>query len=181
MLSSQPLHSDVDQPGFAKIRILLVDDQRTVRYIWQSYLVDQPDLEVIGHAADGEGTLVQVASLHPDIILLDIEMPGMDGLTTTRLICDRHAQTKVIVLSSHDHEEYIRKALQAGAKGYLLKNTPAPELIHAIRFVQKGYLQMGPGLFEKLAGDSGELVSGVHTPSLSHASPSTSSIVSYSK
>jgi hemolysin D len=88
--------------------------------------------------------------LHPDIALVDIEMPEMSGLEVTHHISQQYPETKVLVLSIHDDDDYIRKALQAGARGYLLKNTPPDELAHAIRFVRRGYLQLGPGLFEKL-------------------------------
>lgn len=159
MHSSQLIHPDSDRLPSATIRILLVDDQQTVRQIWQSYFANQPDLEIVGHAENGEAALTQVAALRPDIVLIDVEMPGMDGLATTQLICDRHPQTNVLVLSSYDHENYIRKALHAGAKGYLLKTTPAPELIHAVRFIHKGYLQMGPGLFEKLETKGAGIIS----------------------
>jgi hemolysin D len=139
------------QPRSVKpIRILLVDDQITVRQIWQSYLEKESGLEIVGSATNGTMALEWIETLHPDIALVDIEMPGMDGLETTRRIRDRFPRTEVLVLSSHDREEYIRQALDAGAKGYLLKNTPAAELIHAIRFIRKGYLHLGPGLFEKL-------------------------------
>jgi hemolysin D len=132
------------------IRILLVDDQLTVRKIWQSYLEKESDLAIVGSMTSGTMALEWIETLHPDIALVDIEMPGIDGIETTRLIRDRFPSTEVLVLSSHDHEEYIRQALDAGAKGYLLKNTPAAELIHAVRFIRKGYLHLGPGLFEKL-------------------------------
>jgi hemolysin D len=175
MHSSQLIHPDSEQPLLATIRILLVDDQQTVRQIWQSYFANQSDLEIVGHAENGAVALTQVAALQPDIVLIDVEMPGMDGLATTQLICDRHPQTKVLVLSSYDHEDYIRKALHAGAKGYLLKTTPAPELIHAIRFVRKGYLQMGPGLFEKLETNGGEIVPSSNSLTLTEQQSSASS------
>jgi hemolysin D len=132
------------------IRILIVDDQNFVRKMLQYSLSAVADFEIVGAANSGEDALAQIEELHPDIALVDIEMPGMNGLAMTRTICERYAQTKVLVLSIHDDDDYIRDALQAGAKGYLLKNTPSEELAHAIRFVQRGYLQLGPGLFEKL-------------------------------
>lgn len=142
--------SSIQTPLAQAIRILLVDDQLTVRTIWQSYLEQESDLEIVGSATNGTMALDWLETLRPDIVLVDIEMPGIGGLETTRLIRDRFPSTEVLVLSSHDREEYIRQALDAGAKGYLLKNTPAAELIHAIRFIHKGYLHLGPGLFEKL-------------------------------
>jgi hemolysin D len=132
------------------IRILIVDDQNFVRKMLQYSLASVADFEIVGTANSGSEALAQIEELRPDIALVDIEMPGMNGLEITRTISERYAQTKVLVISIHDDENYIRDSLQAGAKGYLLKNTPPEELAHAIRFVQLGYLQLGPGLFEKL-------------------------------
>jgi hemolysin D len=132
------------------IRILIVDDQNFVRKMLQYSLEPQLDLEIIGTANSGKDALAQIEQFRPDIALVDIEMPEMNGLDITRTIRDQYPQTKVLVISIHDDENYIRDALQAGAKGYLLKNTPPAELAHAIRFVKRGYLQLGPGLFEKL-------------------------------
>jgi hemolysin D len=139
-----------DQP----IRILLVDDQNFVLELFRSYLEQESDLTVVGIANNGEAALDLMSSTQPSVALVDIEMPGMNGLTLTQKIAHHFEQTKVIVLSSHDEESYIRSALEAGAQGYFLKNTPAQELIHAIRFVHRGYLQLGPGLFEKLEGST---------------------------
>jgi hemolysin D len=141
-------NSSVRNPN--RIRILIVDDQNFVRKMLQYSLESQLDLEVVGTANSGQDAFDQIGQLHPDIALVDIEMPGMNGLTITRTISEQYGHTKVLVISSHDDDSYIRDALQAGAKGYLLKNTPPEELAHAIRFVQRGYLQLGPGLFEKL-------------------------------
>jgi hemolysin D len=135
------------------IRILIVDDQNFVRMMLQHMLCSVVDFEIVGVATSGHEALSQIETLQPDIALVDIEMPGMSGLEMIRTICERHAQTKVLVLSIHDDDDYIRDALKSGAKGYLLKNTPKEELAHAIRFVHLGYLQLGPGLFEKLESD----------------------------
>jgi hemolysin D len=147
-----PLNPELNPPERAPypIRILIVDDQNFVRKMLQYSLEPQLDLEIIGTANSGKDALVQIEQLHPDIALVDIEMPEMNGLEITRAISEQYPQTKVLVISIHDDENYIRDALQAGAKGYLLKNTPPAELAHAIRFVKRGYLQLGPGLFEKL-------------------------------
>jgi HlyD family secretion protein len=133
-----------------KIRILIVDDQNFVCMMLQHSLESQLDLEVVGTAQSGQDAFDKIEQLHPNIALVDIEMPGMNGLTITRTISEKYSQTKTLVFSSYDDNSYIQDALQAGAKGYLLKSTPPEELAHAIRFVQKGYLQLGPGLFEKL-------------------------------
>ncbi len=137
-------------PAPQSVRILIVDDQNFVRKMLQYSLASVADFEIVGTANSGSEALTQIEQFHPDIALVDIEMPGMNGLEITRTISEQYPQTKVLVLSIHDDEHYIRDSLQAGAKGYLLKNTPPEELAHAIRFVQLGYLQLGPGLFEKL-------------------------------
>ena len=133
-----------------KIRILLVDDQNLIREQLREYLEPEPDFVVVGGAEDGQTAIEQIELFHPDVVITDIEMPGMDGLMATRAIKERFAKIHILVFSSYDDEKYISKALQEGATGYLLKNTPAKEIVHAIRFVYKGYLQLGPGLFEKL-------------------------------
>ncbi|NJM77276.1 MAG: response regulator transcription factor [Acaryochloridaceae cyanobacterium RU_4_10] len=130
-----PLNPELNPPERepSPIRILIVDDQNFVRKMLQYSLEPQLDLEIIGTANSGKDALVQIEQLHPDIALVDIEMPEMNGLEITRAISEQYPQTKVLVISIHDDENYIRDALQAGAKGYLLKNTPPAELAHAIR------------------------------------------------
>lgn len=132
------------------IRILIVDDQNLIRETIQMYLERETDLEVIGYAENGTQALEQIEKLTPDVIILDLEMPGMDGLTTLQIIRDRFDNNTILVLSSHDDPDSINKAIEAGAKGYLTKGTPAKELAHAIRSVDQGYFQLGPGLMEKL-------------------------------
>ena len=139
------------------IRLLIADDQNLIRHALQVYLETEKDLEVVGNAHDGQTTLEQIELLKPNVVLLDIEMPGMDGLSTTQIICHNFPETKVLVLSSHDDEYYINQALKMGARGYLLKNTAAEDLAQVIRSVHKGYFQLGPGLSEKLAGKSNNL------------------------
>ena len=135
------------------IRLLVADDQNLIRHALQVYLETEKDLEVVGSAQDGNTTLEQIEALNPDVVLLDIEMPGMNGLNTTQIICQKFPKTKVLVLSSHDDEYYINQALKMGAKGYLLKNTAAEDLANVIRSVHKGYFQLGPGLSDKLMGN----------------------------
>jgi DNA-binding NarL/FixJ family response regulator len=132
------------------IRILIVDDQNFIRKTIQMYLEYESDLEVIGYAENGATALKKIEELVPDIAIVDLEMPDMDGLTTIQMICDRFSQTKILVLSSHDERENINRAIEAGAKGYLVKGTPAPELASAVRSISQGYFQLGPGLMEKL-------------------------------
>lgn len=132
------------------IRILVVDDQRTVQKIIENYLDSEDDLKVVGFANDGKSAIEKAEELQPDVVLMDIEMPGMDGLSATKIIADRYVNTKVVILTLNDNnEEYLKQALNVGAKGYLLKTTSADEIIEAIRNAYKGYFQLGPGLLEK--------------------------------
>jgi len=111
----------------AKIRLLLVDDQRIIRQGLRSLLEAKPDLEVVGEAENGQQAITQVEALQPDVVLMDVRMPIMDGVAATRLICQQFSATR----------------------GYLLKDTHSDDLAVAIRSVHKGYTQMGPGLMEK--------------------------------
>ena len=131
------------------IKVLIVDDQTTIQEVLISYLEGEPGLEIVGVADDGQQALTMVEELRPDLVLMDIEMPTLDGLTATRIIAERFVETQVLILSIHNEDSYLNTALQIGAKGYLLKNTPAQELIKAIFSAYKGYFQLGPGLLEK--------------------------------
>lgn len=131
------------------IRVLLVDDQVIIRQGLQSLLESKPDLQVVGDAENGQKAIEQVEALQPDVVLMDVRMPVMDGVAATQVICQRFPETKVLVLTTFDDDEYISQAMRFGAMGYLLKDTPSEELAQAIRSVHKGYTQFGPGLFEK--------------------------------
>ena len=126
----------------SSITILLVDDQALLRQALASLLATQDEFEIVGVASDGYEAIKQVAFYRPDVVLLDIEMPNLDGLSATRLINQRFPETKVIVLSAHDNEVYLRNALEAGAKAYLIKNTLYAELSHTVRLVCQGYSQL---------------------------------------
>jgi len=132
------------------IRVLLVDDQGIVREGLQSLLEAKPDLEVVGQAENGQIAVELAVQLNPDVVLMDVRMPVMDGVAATRSLRDKKPEIKVLVLTTFDDDEYVAQAMQSGAKGYLLKDTPSEELAQAIRSVQKGYTQLGPGLFEKV-------------------------------
>ncbi|MBD2088912.1 response regulator transcription factor [Microcoleus sp. FACHB-1515] len=132
------------------IRLLLVDDQQLVCQGLKAMLALEPDLSVVGVAENGEVAVAQVASLQPDVVLMDVRMPVMDGRTATRIICKQFPQVKVLILSTFDDDRYIADSMHAGASGYLLKDMPSEELAQAIRLVHRGYTQMGPGLMEKL-------------------------------
>lgn len=117
------------------IRILLVDDQTLLCEVLKTWLEVEDDFEVIGVAHNGNEALSQIESLGPDVVLMDIDMPEMDGLNATKIISEKFPNVKVIFLSGHDEDDYLGKSLRAGAKGYLLKNTTAEELADKVRYV----------------------------------------------
>lgn len=131
------------------IRVLLVDDQSLIRQGLKALLELEADLQIVGEADNGQAAIALVESLQPDVVLMDIRMPLVDGVAATREIEKRFTNTKVLVLTTFDDDEYVAQAMQFGAKGYLLKDTPSEELAAAIRAVHKGYTHLGPGLFEK--------------------------------
>jgi DNA-binding NarL/FixJ family response regulator len=132
------------------IRLLLVDDQNLICQGLRAMLSLEPDLDVIGTAHNGQMAIEQVSALQPDVVLMDVRMPVMDGREATRAIAQQYPQVRVLVLSTFDDDQYIADAMRAGAKGYLLKDMPSEELAQAIRFVHLGYTQLAPGLMEKL-------------------------------
>lgn len=119
-------------------RILLVDDHPVMRKGLIACLASRPNLAVVGEAADGFEALRKTGELLPDVVLMDVEMPRMDGLTATASICKRYPKTKVLVLSMHNNPEYVVQAVQMGARGFALKSLPTEELIKAIEIVQRG-------------------------------------------
>lgn len=153
------------------IRILLVDDQNLICQGLKAMLSLEPDLEVVGIASNGKDALEQVAVLQPDVVLMDVKMPVMDGREATRLITQSFPHTSVLVLTTFDDDQYIADAMRAGAKGYLLKDMPSEELAQAIHLVHRGYTQLAPGLMEKLM---------TSTPK-STLSPITSNALSFSQ
>lgn len=132
------------------IKILIVDDQKFTIQALQAILETEPDFEITGKVTSGSQAIEHLEQTKVDITIVDLEMPEMSGLTLTKIFSQRFPDTKVIILSSHDDESNINSAVESGAKGYLLKNTSSPEIIDTIRAVQRGYFQLGPGLFEKL-------------------------------
>lgn len=143
------------------IRILIVDDQKMVREALKVSLEPENDLQVVGTASNGFAAIDQVKTLQPDVVLMNMEMPGLDGASTTKEITNKFNDTKVLILTSYDTDEYITKSLAMGAKGYLLKDTNPQDIAIAIRNIDKGYTQIGPGLLEKLLvqTDSGVVLS----------------------
>jgi DNA-binding NarL/FixJ family response regulator len=132
------------------IRLLLVDDQNLICQGLAAVLNQEPDLEVVGTAENGQVAIDLMPTLQPNVVLMDLRMPVMTGIEATRLIHEQYPSVKVLVLSTFDDDLDIAQSMQAGAKGYLLKDMPALELIESIRLVDRGYSQMAPGLMEKL-------------------------------
>ncbi len=132
------------------IKILLVDDQYLVREGLSSLLQNKPDLEIVGEAENGQQGVEKALALQPDVVLMDMRMPVMDGVAATRTLQKQAPEIKIVVLTTFDDDDYVSQAMQYGAKGYLLKDTPSEELAQAIRSVHKGYTHLGPGLFEKV-------------------------------
>ncbi|WP_414552781.1 response regulator transcription factor [Anabaena sp. CCY 0017] len=137
------------------IRVLLVEDQEIVRRGLKTLLEIQPDLQVVAEAENGQKAIHLMESLYggdaeADIVLMDIRMPVMDGVVATQKLCQQFPNTKILILTTFDDTQYISEALRFGAKGYLLKDTPAQELAAAIRSIYKGYTHFGPGILEKM-------------------------------
>lgn len=135
------------------IRVLLVDDHTILREGVRALLTDEPEIVVVGEAGDGEEALEKVETLHPDIVLMDMVMPRMNGLEATGHIKRRHPETKVLILSMYDDDEYVQQVIQAGASGYLLKGMAADDLVLAIREVQAGSSFLNPAVAAKLIED----------------------------
>ncbi len=133
------------------IRVLLVDDQRLIRQGLRVFLENAPDLEIIGEADNGQDAIHLVERLAPQVVLMDVRMPILDGVAATEVIVQRFPAVKVLVLTSDEGDDYVAKALGCGAAGYLFKDTPPEELIQAIALVHKGYTHLGPGVGQKLA------------------------------
>lgn len=121
----------------AEIRVLIVDDHAILRDGLRSLLERQPDIDVVGEAENGHQALIQIEELEPDIVLMDMAMPVMNGLEATRHIKERFPDVRVLILTQHDNKEYISPALQAGASGYVLKRSGGREVIQAIRQVKE--------------------------------------------
>lgn len=132
------------------IRLVLAEDQTIIRQGLHRLLDSYADLQVVGEAANGQQAVEQVANLQPDLVLMDVRMPVMDGVTATQMICVSFPQVKVLVLTTFDDDRYVEQLMKLGAVGYLLKDTPSEELAAAIRAAYRGYTQLSPGLFQKV-------------------------------
>jgi DNA-binding NarL/FixJ family response regulator len=140
----------------APTRVIVVDDQAMIRHGISLMLSTAPDIEVVGEAGDGREAVATEAALRPDVVLMDIRMPGMDGIAATRAIAaaatDRPAPS-VLVLTTFDHDEYVADALSAGASGFLLKDASTDELVAAVRTVARGDAVLDPSLTRRFVED----------------------------
>ena len=135
------------------IRVLVADDQTIVREGLRLILDAQPDIEVVAEAGDGQAALRGVAEHQPDVVLMDIRMPGMDGLQATEKLLRAGSPARVLVLTTFGHDEYLYAAMRAGASGFLLKDSPRHQLIHAVRTVAEGDALLDPALTRRLIED----------------------------
>jgi DNA-binding NarL/FixJ family response regulator len=138
------------------IRILLVDDQALVRAGFRMILDAEPEMEVVGEASDGREAIEQAGRLHPDVVLMDIRMPELDGLEATRRILGEASEEeapKVLMLTTFDLDEYVYDALRAGASGFLLKDTPPEQLVSAIHVIAQGDALLSPAVTRRVISE----------------------------
>jgi len=154
-----------------RIRILLVDDQKLMREGLRVLLEMEPDLAVAGEAEDGETALASYAEYQPDVILMDIRMPGMDGVEATRRLRERWPEARVIILTTFDDDEYVFEGLRAGALGYLLKDVSGHELAEAVRTVAEGGALIEPSVARKVVAEFARLAPPTRAPDAGLAEP----------
>lgn len=135
------------------IKVLIVDDQAMIRSGFTALLNAQPDITVVGDASDGAAAVELAAQTNPDVVLMDVRMPVMDGIAATAQILDQLPQAKVLVLTTFDLDDYVLSALRAGASGFLLKDATAEELTHAVRVVARGDGLLDPAVTKRLIAD----------------------------
>jgi DNA-binding NarL/FixJ family response regulator len=135
-----------------QIRVLVVDDDALVRAGLAMLLAGAEDIAIVGEAADGTEVAAAVAEHRPDVVLMDIRMPGMDGLTATELLRAQRGAPEVIVLTTFEADDYVMRALRAGAGGFLLKDTPPAEIVRAVRGVAAGEPMLSPAVTRRLIG-----------------------------
>jgi DNA-binding NarL/FixJ family response regulator len=133
------------------IRVLLADDQSMVRAGFRMILESEADIEVVGEAENGEQATASTRRLRPDVVLMDIQMPGEDGLRATRSVTETPGlPSRVVILTTFERDEYVFEALQSGASGFLLKNAPPEELVHAVRVVAAGDALLAPSVTRRI-------------------------------
>jgi DNA-binding NarL/FixJ family response regulator len=135
------------------LRVLIADDQELVRTGFRVILDAEPDIEVVGEAGDGRAAIEAADTLRPDVVLMDIRMPNLDGIEATRRIAAGAHTPRVLILTTFDLDEYVYEALRAGASGFLLKDAGAAELLHAIRVIAAGEALLSPSITRRLIAD----------------------------
>ena len=135
------------------IRLVLADDQQVVRAGFRLILESEPDLEVVGEAADGRQAVEAARATAPDVVLMDIQMPGVDGLAATRELLSDPAAPRVLILTTFERDEYVFEALRAGATGFLLKNSSPEDLIAAIRTIASGDALLSPSVTRRVIAE----------------------------
>jgi DNA-binding NarL/FixJ family response regulator len=130
--------------------VLIADDSALMRAAFRMILAAEPDLEVVGEAADGREAVAEAARLRPDVVLMDVRMPEMDGIQATRRLLDGNDHTKVLMLTTFDLDEYVYEALRAGASGFLVKDVPPEQLVAGIRSVASGESLLAPSVTRRL-------------------------------
>jgi DNA-binding NarL/FixJ family response regulator len=142
------------------IRVLVVDDQELVRAGFIMILTSQDDIEVVGEAGDGAEALDETRKLRPDVVLMDIRMPNVDGLAATRILkAEADIDARVLILTTFDPDEYVYQALRAGASGFVLKDIPPQDLLTAVRVVAKGEALLAPSITQRLIAEFAERLS----------------------
>ena len=148
-------------------RLAIVDDHELTRQSLHNMLIDENDIELVGEAANGRQALLLCARLRPDLILMDVRMPEMDGLAATKEVKDRYPETSVMMLTMHENPDYLLEALKAGAAGYVLKDAPQEEIIEAVRRIRNGESPLDPELVARLLrrlANEGEMRIGKRDP-----------------
>ncbi len=153
------------------IKVLLVDDQAMVRAGLRMILESEPDIEVVGEVDDGAGAATAVAKLKPDVILMDIRMPGMDGLAATREVIAAHPDARVVVLTTFDLDEYVYGALRAGASGFLLKSATGDALVNAVKVVAGGEALLAPEVTRRVIEEFARATRDVAASGAEHVAP----------
>ncbi len=136
-----------------KIRVLLADDHKILRQGVRLLIDSQADMEVVGEAKTGREAIEEVRRLTPDVVVMDVSMPELNGIEGTRQICDEMKHTRVLALSMHKDAVYVREILRAGARGYLLKDSEDDDLVRAIRCVQRGEAFLSPAISDAVLSD----------------------------